>query len=123
MQELSALAAAEADTAAALQTISSSTGSSSRGGYLQCGCDDEGGAGSSSCCLDCNTYVTPAWWSLKVILVNMIFNMFYNMLQLGGNNCATPARSLHHKYREHGVLTAWFRVYLSKHHAILTSQQ
>jgi hypothetical protein len=59
LQELSALAAAEADTAAALQTISSSSSGSS-------GCDDRGQLGSSSCCLDCNTYVTPAWWSLKV---------------------------------------------------------
>jgi hypothetical protein len=64
LQELSALtAAAEADTAAALQTLG---GSSSSGGYRQCSCDDDGRLGSSSCCLDCNTYVTPAWWSLKV---------------------------------------------------------
>jgi hypothetical protein len=56
LQELSALAAAEANTAAALQTLSSSSG-----------CDDSGRLGSSSsCCWDCNTYVTPAWWSLKV---------------------------------------------------------
>uniref|UniRef100_A0A383VBA5 ABC transporter domain-containing protein n=1 Tax=Tetradesmus obliquus TaxID=3088 RepID=A0A383VBA5_TETOB len=72
LQELAALSAAEAHAAAALQTISSSSSSGSgsgSNGYRECGCDDDDGRlGSSSSCLDCNTYVTPAWWSLKVLL-------------------------------------------------------